>query len=123
MTEAKVVTIPPSPTQTYRVIYNFTGSADGGAPTTGLVVDAAGNLYGTTSSGGRRDGTAFKLTPSASGWRFNRLYAFSGANGSSPDSTLVLDADGRLYGTTRAEAWGWRALRPISCGKHLAERL
>ncbi len=100
-TEAKAVTVPRSPTQTYRVIYNFTGGVDGGAPSTGLVVDAAGNLYGTTSFGGPfGDGTAFKLTPGASGWRFYRLYAFSGANGSSPDSTLVLDPDGRLYGTT-----------------------
>ena len=107
VTEAKVVTIPRSPTQTYRVIYNFTGSVDGGAPSTGLAVDAAGNLYGTTSSGGPfGDGTAFKLTPGASGWRFYRLYAFSGANGSSPDSTLVLDPDGRLYGTTSGGGLG-----------------
>ena len=83
------------------MIYNFTGGADGGSPSAGLVIDAAGNLYGTTSGGGPfGEGTVFKLTPSASGWRFNRLYAFSGANGSGPDSTLVLGADGRLFGTT-----------------------
>jgi uncharacterized repeat protein (TIGR03803 family) len=107
VTEAKVVTIPRSPTQTYRVIYNFTGGVDGGGPATGLVIDAANNLYGTTSFGGPfGDGTAFKLTPGASGWRFYRLYAFSGANGSSPDSTLVLDPDGRLYGTTSGGGLG-----------------
>ncbi len=99
-TEAKVVTVPPSPTQSYRVLYNFTGGADGASPTTGLVVDAAGNLYGTTSVGGPFGlGTAFKLTPGASGWRFTRLYSFSGANGSFPDSTLVRGTDGTLFGT------------------------
>ena len=52
VTAAKAVTAPHSPTQTYRVIYNFTGGADGGQPTSGLVIDTAGNLYGTTTSGG-----------------------------------------------------------------------
>ena len=100
-TEAKVVTVPPSPTQSYRVIYNFTGAGDGGSPFAGLVIDAAGNLYGTTGGGGPfGEGTVFKLTPGASGWRFNRLYSFSGPNGSEPDSTLVLGADGTLFGTT-----------------------
>jgi uncharacterized repeat protein (TIGR03803 family) len=101
VTGARVVTVPPSPTQSYRVIYNFTGGADGGAPSSGLAIDAAGNLYGTTGYGGPSGGGGvFKLTPSASGWRFNRLYAFSGANGAGPDSTLVRGADGRLYGAT-----------------------
>ena len=63
-TAAKVVTVPPPPTQSYRVIYNFTGGADGFFPSAGLVIDAAGNLYGTTSGGGPfGKGTAFKLTP------------------------------------------------------------
>ena len=56
VTGAKMATVPPSPTQTYRVIYNFTGGADGGTPTAGLVIDAAGNLYGTTGSGGGSGG-------------------------------------------------------------------
>lgn len=97
---AKAVTVPPSPTQTYRVIYNFTGGADGATPSSGLVVDATGNLYGTTSSGGPAGaGTVFKLTPHSSGWTFSRLYSFSGANGSGPDSALVLSPNGVL-GTT-----------------------
>ena len=62
------------------MIYNFTGGADGAVPVAGLVIDAAGNLYGTTSGGGPSGGgTAFKLTPRASGWTFSRLYSFSGA--------------------------------------------
>ncbi len=99
-TGAKIVTVPPSPTLPYRVIYNFTGAADGGFPATGLVIDPAGNLYGTTGFGGSSgSGTTFKLSPSASGWRFTRLNSFSSANGFSPESTPVLDADGRLFGT------------------------
>ena len=99
-TAAKAVTVPPSPTLNYRVIHNFTGGADGAVPTTGLVIDAAGNLYGTTISGPDGRGTVFKLTPHPSGWTFSRLYTFAGANGESPDSSLVRDADGRLFGTT-----------------------
>jgi uncharacterized repeat protein (TIGR03803 family) len=98
--QAKAVTVPPSQTPNYRVIYNFTGGADGGSPIGGLVIDAAGNLYGTTGGGGPSGGgTAFKLSPNPSGWRFTRLYAFSSTNGG-PDNTPVLDADGRLFGTT-----------------------
>jgi uncharacterized repeat protein (TIGR03803 family) len=105
--ESKAITVPPSPTQSYRVIYNFTGGADGGAPSTGLVIDAAGNLYGTTASGGPSGGgTVFKLAPGDSGWRFNRLYSFTGANGSQPNTTLVRDPDGRLYGTTNGGGVG-----------------
>ena len=98
---ARVATIPPSPTQSYHVLYNFTGGADGASPSTGLVIDASGNLYGTTSGGGPSGGgTVFKLTSRSSGWTFSRLYSFSGANGATPDSTLVRGADGALYGTT-----------------------
>ena len=43
----------PSPAQTVNVVYNFTGGSDGATPLAGLVIDAAGNLYGTTSAGGR----------------------------------------------------------------------
>jgi uncharacterized repeat protein (TIGR03803 family) len=102
VTAAKAVSVPRSPTQTYRVIYNFTGGADGGQPTSGLVIDTAGNLYGTTTSGGgpASGGTVFKLSPRAPGWTFSRLYLFTGPNGSYPDATLVRGADGRLYGTT-----------------------
>ncbi|HTV64478.1 MAG TPA: choice-of-anchor tandem repeat GloVer-containing protein [Bryocella sp.] len=97
--EAKAVTAPPSPTLNYRVIYNFTGNGDGGVPDQSLAVDAAGNLYGTTSVGGPLGGgTAFKLSPRASGWLFNRLYTFA-LNGSF-SSPLVLAPDGTLFGTT-----------------------
>ena len=48
--------------QTFTVLYNFTGGSDGGSPYAGLVRDAAGNLYGTTSVGGSYYyGAVFKL--------------------------------------------------------------
>ena len=101
--EAKVAIVPPSPTQTSGVIYNFTGGADGANPDTGLTMDAAGNLYGTTPAGGSSGvGTVFKLTPTASGWGFTRLYSFSGTDGNGPDSPLALAPNGSVYGTTGA---------------------
>ncbi len=48
--------IPQAQAQTFNVIYNFTGGNDGGIPLAGLVIDAAGNLYGTTSTGGSSGG-------------------------------------------------------------------
>src|SRR5215472_2958658 len=118
-TAAKAVAVPPSPTQTYRVIYNFTGGADGAVPAAGLVIDAAGNLYGTTSGGGPfGGGTAFRLSPSASGWLFNRVYSFPAANGG-PDSTLVLGADGTLFGTTNGAGQGNGMLFSLSPPGHI----
>jgi uncharacterized repeat protein (TIGR03803 family) len=105
-TAARVVTVPPSPSQSYRVIYNFTGAGDGGNPATGLVIDATGNLYGMTTEGGPLgQGTAFKLSSSASGWRFTRLYSFDNENGGG-FGTLIFDTDGRLIGTTAGDENG-----------------
>ena len=113
---AKVVTVPPSPTQTYRVIYNFTGGADGASPSATLAIDAAGNLYGTTAGGGPAgDGTVFKLTPRSSGWIFTRLFAFTGANGAAPDSPLLLTSDG-IVGTTQFGGVGNGVLFGLSPG-------
>jgi uncharacterized repeat protein (TIGR03803 family) len=73
-----------------------------------LVFDPAGNLYGTTSSGGALDqGTVFKLTPSADGnWRESVLHSFCSrtncGDGAQPVADLVLDPAGNLYGTTFA---------------------
>jgi uncharacterized repeat protein (TIGR03803 family) len=105
--QAKAATRVSSPAQTFRVIYNFTGGADGGGPTNALLIDAAGNLYGTTPGGGLVGaGTVFKLMPKASGWTYTRLYSFSGADGSDPDSPLALASNGHLYGTAGGGASG-----------------
>src|SRR5271165_4687284 len=47
--------------QTYKLLYNFTGQADGLSPEAGLTMDKAGNLYGTTIYGGTGPGTVFRL--------------------------------------------------------------
>jgi uncharacterized repeat protein (TIGR03803 family) len=97
-TQAKAVTVPPSPTQSYQVIYNFTGGVDGRSPYSGLIIDAAGNLYGMTSGIPSREGTAFKLSPTASGWQFSLLYSLPGS-GSGEYATLAFAPNGTLVGT------------------------
>jgi uncharacterized repeat protein (TIGR03803 family) len=85
------------------VLHNFGGGTDGAEPNAGLVMDAAGNLYGTTTLGGAHgDGTAFELTPVAGeGWTEKMLHSFSGTtDGSQPWAGLTFDAAGNLYGTT-----------------------
>jgi uncharacterized repeat protein (TIGR03803 family) len=83
---------------TTTILYDFTGGADGANPLGGLVLDPAGNLYGSTSTGGNGGGTVFELAPSGGSWVFNLLYSFFGNGG--PLSTLTLDAAGNVYGTT-----------------------
>jgi uncharacterized repeat protein (TIGR03803 family) len=85
------------------VIQAFKGN-NGDGPRGGLVRDAAGALYGVTQGGGKaKAGVVFKLIPSSTGTRTERvLYSFSGGNdGSAPYAeTLVFDRKGNLYGTT-----------------------
>ena len=91
---------------TESVIYSFTGGADGGQPSAGLVLDTAGNLYGTTNFGGSANcslgcGTVFMLTPASGGWAETVLYTFTGgADGRQPYARLLFDKAGNLYGTT-----------------------
>jgi uncharacterized repeat protein (TIGR03803 family) len=83
----------------------FNGKGDGFAPLAGLVVDAAGNLYGTTASGGSGWwGTVFKLSPQAGGaWTESILHVFNfnKGDGWQPRCDLAFDAAGNLYGTTQ----------------------
>ena len=85
------------PAQTYRVLYNSVGF-----PQASLAMDSAGNLYGTTSEGGRGYGSVFKLTRVGSHWFFNTIYAFAGPpqDGSEPYGKLTVASDGSLYGST-----------------------
>ncbi len=65
-----------------------------------LVMDPAGNLYGTTVEGGMYGyGTVFKLSPGSGGWTFTDLHDFDFHDGFGPAGDLVLDAGGNLYGT------------------------
>jgi uncharacterized repeat protein (TIGR03803 family) len=106
-------------TWTETVIYNFctqdSQCLDGLFPEAGLVIDAAGNLYGTTSAGGGCQysgvncGTIFELSPPASGhaWTETVLWNFCSdiqnhacLDGNAPQSQLAWDGVGNLYGTT-----------------------
>jgi uncharacterized repeat protein (TIGR03803 family) len=81
----------------FRIKHTFTGG-DGGLPTAVLIQDSAGNLYGTTSSGGDSGlGVVFRLDTSNTE---TVLHAFGGPDGATPHGGLVLDGSGNLYGTT-----------------------
>lgn len=86
------------------VIHRFAGGSDGAVPMAGVILDGAGNLYGTTSSGGDpvcQCGNVFKLTPSGTGWTRSTLHNFTGgSDGAYPGAGLVFDGAGNLYGTT-----------------------
>ncbi len=93
--------IQPVQAQVFSVLHNFTGGADGNSPLAGLTMDAGGNLYGTTSIGGRGVGTVFKLSYKGSGWIFTPLYAFEGvSDGANPSTGVVIATNGSLYGAT-----------------------
>ena len=97
---------------TESAIYAFKGgSSDGYYPESALVTDKAGNLYGTTLTGGgypncspfgESCGVVFQLVPqSGGGWKENVLYKFTGgADGGFVYNSLVMDDKGNLYGTT-----------------------
>jgi uncharacterized repeat protein (TIGR03803 family) len=87
--------------QTLTALHTFSGR-DGQAPLTGLTMDRAGNLYGTTYYGGSAGfGTVFKLTYRNSNWIFALLYSFRGGDdGALPEGRVAIGPDGSLYGTT-----------------------
>jgi uncharacterized repeat protein (TIGR03803 family) len=89
---------------TESVLYSFKGGTDGFVPATGLIMDKATNLYGTTTEGGSSKckkhgcGTVFKLSP---GGTETLLTAFTGLNnGYAPYGALLFGKSGDLYGTT-----------------------
>ena len=88
-----------------KVLHSFSGGKDGDYPSAGLIFDSAGNLYGTTGSGGNTGsiGTVFELTPNKDGsWKEKVLHSFedNGKDGLSPYAGLIFDSAGSLYGTT-----------------------
>jgi len=94
-------------------LYSFTGGGDGGNPWAGVVLDAAGNIYGTTVAGGECGygcgGTVFELVPPVCKGSYNEkvLWGFNGADGNDPVASLILDSAGNLYGTTQfGGGWG-----------------
>ena len=89
--------------QTLAVLYSFTSTGNVGyGPDSGLVMDHAGKLYGTNSSGGEHGwGTVYRLSRAGSGWIATGLYSFQGgADGGNPVANVSFGPDRRLYGTT-----------------------
>jgi uncharacterized repeat protein (TIGR03803 family) len=90
------------------ILYSFNG-ADGANPYGGVILDAAGNLYGTTYDGGADGvGTVFKLANSNGSWSESVMHSFATGNsdGGNPYSGLTFDPHGNLYGTTNSGGVG-----------------
>ena len=102
-----LVNVEAAHAQTYTVIHNFTGEGDGGNPKSGVMLDSAGNLYGTTPRGGnvncnapRGCGLVYKLQHRGAAWTLAPLYTFHGfADGGYPTAPVAFGPDGRIYGT------------------------
>jgi uncharacterized repeat protein (TIGR03803 family) len=98
----------------FSLLYQFKSGRDGSSPYSGLILDAQGNLYGTTMIDGAYSyGTVFKITPQG---KETVLHSFkgTGGDGATPVAPVVMDAAGNLYGTT--EYGGLYSCGPNGCG-------
>ena len=111
-----VVASQSAQAQTYTVLHRFRGGAyDGAYPYGGVVRDAKGNLYGTTSMGGSSDlGTVFKLHPTG---KQTVLYTFTGGYGAIPVAGLLRDSAGNLYGTAEQSSIAGSVFKVSPTGK------
>jgi uncharacterized repeat protein (TIGR03803 family) len=94
---------------TSTVVHSFAGGSDGKTPSTSLIFDTAGNLYGATNIGGSGAcsfgcGSVFELSPAAGGgWTESVIYSFQGSgasDGAFPTGALTMDVAGNIYGVT-----------------------
>ena len=84
---------------TETVLHGFAGGADGAFPLNGLIIDPAGNLFGTTYYGGVGGGTVFELSPSGGGWTEQTIYSAVPSNyGTS--AGLTMDAARNIFGVS-----------------------
>jgi uncharacterized repeat protein (TIGR03803 family) len=82
------------------VLHTFHGGADGSTPSPGLLIDGAGNVYGTASAGGAfNNGNLFKISPDGT---YTSLHDFTQPEGKTPNGGLVSDSAGNFYGTAQA---------------------
>ncbi|HEX8816683.1 MAG TPA: choice-of-anchor tandem repeat GloVer-containing protein [Terriglobales bacterium] len=107
----------------YKVLHRFAGKADGAYPSSSLIMDSSGNLYGATSDGGSTAncklgcGVVFELSPSNDQWQEKVLYTFKGeTDGLEPSGNLVFDSSGNLYGTTYGGGTGTNCTPYEGCG-------
>jgi uncharacterized repeat protein (TIGR03803 family) len=86
------------------IVYSFQGGSSGNQPYAGVVMDSAGNLYGTTDGGGSDSGCGviYKLAPTGQGkWKYSVLHRFGASHdGCAPAGNLAIDSNGNLYGGT-----------------------
>ena len=110
--------------QTLTVLHNFTGGGDGAGPVAGVTMDRAGNLYGTTDSGGYMGGecgayggcgTVYRLSHEGSSWTLTPLHIFQGSDGFEPYAGITIGPNGSLYGTTTVGG-GSGGCQPGGCG-------
>src|SRR5580698_1414607 len=109
---------------TETILYNFTGGDDGGVPANGVIMDAAGNLFGTTNDDGQYGpekgaGTAFELSPPSvqgGAWTENTLFSFQQIKDGNEPNELTLDAKGNLFGTRTADNILCTPGNPKYCG-------
>jgi uncharacterized repeat protein (TIGR03803 family) len=97
----------PARAQSFQLIYAFSGANDGGYPLAGLAMDAAGNLYGTSSSQYNQQNCptgcliVYEMSPNGTGWNFTTLFSGQNASqGSTSVGSMAFGPDGNLYGTT-----------------------
>jgi len=107
------------------ILYRFQGSSDGAYPTGNVILDEAGNLYGTTVGGGSVAscsggcGTVFELSPSQTGgWTETVLYRFGAYSGdaANPVGGLIFDKSGNLYGAAGGGQYVCNSFYQVSCG-------
>ena len=87
---------------TEKILYSFPGGAAGIVPTTGVILDQSGNLYGVAYQGGQDNcGTVYELSPNGDSWSETTLHTFvGGPRGCHPYGGLTFDGHGNLMGTT-----------------------
>lgn len=100
-----LLTLSPVEAGVLTPLYRFLGGADGAAPSSRLLFDTSGALYGTAASGGASGfGAIYKLTPPVAGqtsWGKTLLYSFKGGKDGAAPGSLTMDTFGALYGVTR----------------------
>ncbi len=82
------------------ILVSFDGS-DGSSPLGSLIADANGDLFGTNTGGSIPTEPSFEIVNTATGYASTPVFiSFAGTNGSAPQSSLIADASGDLFGTT-----------------------